>query len=1585
MSTISTHCWSSHERRRFVSDVTYLLKNFTLNSSDLPEPPPPLDSRLRPSSFLSRYNLLQDYIIANTAVPPLLHLAFDTILAEYCQSLAWFTCLHEASTMANEWDPAKYVIEELDRLYVRADGRVEGGLYPPDYYKYPPDDELYGGNWEDGLQAIECFDWGNGAQFTIQGQTLPQEQGRQEDEENIDWVQKAIDMDQDAGADTFHESSTKAKPQPITSRLTPHKVHQSATSSPSIALQPTHDEPEDVEMQDTSTRGDSKGLSIRTFEAPVVEHYPVISSPQTMVPEKATENVMGTTMEDEDVDKQALVQDSSALRSPTESVSTLQDTDAEAQELLTKVEEHASTYFVEPAKATNSSDELGDSVATLAYKSVDAENPPLHEHWPIPEKATMCMSSREDQGSSTQLSSSKDGVHGPAVEPLAVEFQNSNHDPNTNVQSTTEEAVAETSVDEPQSDPELLALSLSDLLHISDDGDSEHESMEEEVEDKNRMEAEVPAVSNISEELKDTSATSLGNVFNTLPFAVGIDTTHTLENNETDTAALRTDENVVRTVLSTAGNDGSDVTSSSNTKDADDGSMLSPEEPVADKRGNLPFHLQKDIHHPQTQDTTLTPAPSYLVSEVGEMSKTAAAGVPVPVGEPSLPWIPHPDIVATPSGRAVEYEDDVMIEVPAVVTRSSSELSDIPSDISQQALHDLHNIDQGLNVDDDGLANPKHVPEDTKSDSEPYLSQSGSFKLTTHSNNLAVEANKIDPAEMKDENNILAEAPVQEDNKISIVGNTDTTEIDVNIDKKEMVPEKEQDDKMDSDGTTTAIPTLKTLPNVPTTPHTPQASAALVPSTPVSASRFVYSKESNFFQAAPQDLKRPRALIFKSPVTVEKINKDAKNESDEEMPPKKKANLGKATNEAEGLTMSAKKVTAKSVPTITGGRASAKEEKQQVTSDDEVNVEDEDMEAVAAALRSKKDENDDLDGFPDYAASILQTQEKFQFSASDGLPAHPKGNMGTKLSRGLLAAAAATTSPINKTSPVTTKQTPKSLGAGAFAPPVKQTPNLPVLETALPPGKKVPLDKSLTHSRTDSNSTNASFAELLTPWGRPSTRSESKSAPRPNYNLAIDEDDLDDEGDFITPLRPTSGSKATKAKVPLKAKHKTAKKVSKTKKLESRKKTDSKKKRGLNIDGNSNIGVEGNADNDEAAEAFLQLALGPEAISVEDDVSETDLDKLLAATMFQKSSAKARGRFIAREPSASKRSTANASTNDQATIAKTTLAAKSPAAKHTPASNTKATAASKTSVKDTPALTAKATAASKTLSAKAAKSAKATPPTKSRSTPQSTLAATPSTASPARNKYGFTTKTNTRANTRSQALPPAAPAVPPQPSPALSMPKKNNRDVNAARTSGNGTTNDEVDAEAPKPAETSVKKRTRATKDVQKNGMDATPIPPDASSTLSTGTGTGTGTGTDFGTKTTKVNAEAPKSLGTPLKDRTRAGKVEKEKTKGATTPAPTKLDAPSSASKTKDTTPKTSAVTANGASDTLGKGETAKPPVAPLAKCTRAGKAEEDETKEDLEKKTTIGKRPRGAGKSSAEKLTDSGKKGERRKSASS
>jgi hypothetical protein len=47
---------------------------------------------------------------------------------------------------------------EPEFLQVFPDGRVEGGLFPPEYYVYPAD--LFGGSWEDCLKAIEEFEWG---------------------------------------------------------------------------------------------------------------------------------------------------------------------------------------------------------------------------------------------------------------------------------------------------------------------------------------------------------------------------------------------------------------------------------------------------------------------------------------------------------------------------------------------------------------------------------------------------------------------------------------------------------------------------------------------------------------------------------------------------------------------------------------------------------------------------------------------------------------------------------------------------------------------------------------------------------------------------------------------------------------------------------------------------------------------------------------------------------------------------------------------------------------------------------------------------------------------------------------------------------------------------------------------------------------------------------------------------------------------------------------------------------------------------------------------------------------------------------
>ena len=49
----------------------------------------------------------------------------------------------------------------LNTPYEAPDGPFYGGAYDPVYYKYPPDDELFGGTWEEGLRAINDFDWGS--------------------------------------------------------------------------------------------------------------------------------------------------------------------------------------------------------------------------------------------------------------------------------------------------------------------------------------------------------------------------------------------------------------------------------------------------------------------------------------------------------------------------------------------------------------------------------------------------------------------------------------------------------------------------------------------------------------------------------------------------------------------------------------------------------------------------------------------------------------------------------------------------------------------------------------------------------------------------------------------------------------------------------------------------------------------------------------------------------------------------------------------------------------------------------------------------------------------------------------------------------------------------------------------------------------------------------------------------------------------------------------------------------------------------------------------------------------------------------
>ncbi|KAF1836499.1 hypothetical protein BDW02DRAFT_615241 [Decorospora gaudefroyi] len=63
---------------------------------------------------------------------------------------------------------ATWTIDEFgytcDAPHVHVDGRMEGALHPPAYYAYPSPT----GSWDDGLEAIESFDWSTGKEKAIE-------------------------------------------------------------------------------------------------------------------------------------------------------------------------------------------------------------------------------------------------------------------------------------------------------------------------------------------------------------------------------------------------------------------------------------------------------------------------------------------------------------------------------------------------------------------------------------------------------------------------------------------------------------------------------------------------------------------------------------------------------------------------------------------------------------------------------------------------------------------------------------------------------------------------------------------------------------------------------------------------------------------------------------------------------------------------------------------------------------------------------------------------------------------------------------------------------------------------------------------------------------------------------------------------------------------------------------------------------------------------------------------------------------------------------------------------------------------------
>jgi hypothetical protein len=1026
--------------------------------------------------------------------------------------------------MADEWDPAKYVVEETDRLYLRADGRVEGGLYPPDFYKLPLDNDLFGGTWADGLQDIECFDWRGGAHATSAGQSLPQKEGRQEDEDcNHDFVKKDIDIDQEAETAHPHEPSTEALSQPVTSRLFPHGTLEIAASSPPIALkatsQPTHNELEDVELQEAPSPAGLRGLPIRPSEAPVAEPVSVSSSPRIRISEKQTETAVDTATKEEVVDTQAPSNDPTDLLSPKNSVSTLQDTDVKAVERGSKFDRPASTPLDDPLKVYSSL-EIKDSISE---NGIDNPSPKgRNEHQTIASEKAVSVPSKNDYDQSTQPFSTEDDMSVEIVTHSEDELQDSNHGTGTNVQSTNKSVMAEMSLEDSESYPGLRSLSISDLLHNSGHDEIANAETEVAAEGKDSTEAEIPAVSNIFTELVAyCEANPPGNVSHVSPLAQGIGVTHTL-----DAARTSIMDRNAGTVLSTA--------------ERDDDASTKPDDKIyaSNEIGGASRLLFQDI--------TLARTSSDMDSEVEENPEPGGASLTISAVSP--PWIPLLDMSPTPVGPAAEREDASAILVRQETNDGSPVLLNVASQISQQPCHAVASRAQLLNGYVEGLENTRNAPKDTMPDISRGSCQPDPLKITSESTNLPAERGQLQLAGTKEVNDISVETPIKNNTKSVTVSSTDAMKVYNDVDP--VVADTEADDGMELDYTTTS----KDAPNSSTAPHTLRQP---ITSTPTSALQFIHSKESNAIQPAAQDLKRPYGLVFKSPVTAEKMQRDVglDSDTDSDTPLKKRVKTGMRRAPAA----STKKRAAGSAPKVAGGRRPVRRKKQQEEpSDAKVDDVQEDNMDVMIGGSDTHNGNDGKVGSSKDAPLVPQTLERLQSNAFEGIPTRLRGDMTTKPSKDLLAAVAATISPMkNPPSPIQIEPQSSVQEPAQLA--VTEPPQLSVIES---PVKAAPLRKPLTYSRTDSASTDTSFAEYETSWGRPSTRLESNSVKRPNYHIGLIEEDFDSEVDLTPPSRRTSGASKTRAKTPSRALSRAVKKTeSKGKKPEPKYKKKQRKQK----------------------------------------------------------------------------------------------------------------------------------------------------------------------------------------------------------------------------------------------------------------------------------------------------------------------------------------------------------------------------------------------------------------------------------------
>ncbi|KAF2707894.1 hypothetical protein K504DRAFT_46346 [Pleomassaria siparia CBS 279.74] len=296
--------------------------------------------------------------------------------------------LHNVFTMA-EWDPVKW---HLDRglIYTHPDERVKGDLYPLEYYKYP--DDIFGGTWEEGRQAIDDFDWGDEKQ--LDDGNVVWEAGLHE-MDTFDWKQDSRDeQHNNSGTEVGtakHEPSIKTSPQFHTDLAAPLQDGEHDPLSLPIRIEstplPVRDLPDYFAIGEVPVREAEEGLSVRPPKEHVDEGVSLASPPSVEGQSRNDASGKVTMVDGEAVEDQGNMPDPHSSNSGDEAM----DIDVEGQEEGTTTDGSASLTLVRlsdgAGPSTNDASDAADH-AQIMQNDEDIDSQPGSEEMIVDEAAT---------------------------------------------------------------------------------------------------------------------------------------------------------------------------------------------------------------------------------------------------------------------------------------------------------------------------------------------------------------------------------------------------------------------------------------------------------------------------------------------------------------------------------------------------------------------------------------------------------------------------------------------------------------------------------------------------------------------------------------------------------------------------------------------------------------------------------------------------------------------------------------------------------------------------------------------------------------------------------------------------------------------------------------------------------------------------------------------------------------------------------------------------------------------------------------------------------------------------------------------